>query len=446
MDSMIIQVNLSSLYTDGQMSNDDDDEPYVYLEKLRSFSICRPKMEKFMATFVLSLQDDFYRCGTTKIHDQITGTRIYYNRIVVETKQHRNSINGQQQQQRSIYFKCSQPNIDRLLGFKVETSPLDDDDDVDLIHNKTERIKRETTSSWIEDSSGRLVNFTEIDLPENFMEAEVLDFTDNITARAPYPHLNLKVKRNGKFVNQSLNVAPGTPLEMIIYLDDESKHVYGLLASFMKVTDNTNRQQEVIVLNGCSIDPYIFGNFESNDGGDSISAKFRAFKFPESNYVMFIGTVNVCLDKCQETPCGNGIYALGRRRRRRKRSLPMEMPKDPNKVFEIEMMAYLRIGYSDEELAKHRIRQSTIQATGIVDQTKSMITESGKNPPIVAHLIDNKQNENNDDAQYESLTSSFSLSSASSSLIMIKSISNYSSHLFSIIFLLTFSRYIIFHY
>ena len=422
-------------------------------------------MEKFMATFVLSLQDDFYRCGTTKIHDQITGTRIYYNRIVVETKQHRNSINGQQQQ-RSIYFKCSQPNIDRLLGFKVETSPLDDDDD-DLILNKTERIKRETTSSWIEDSSGRLVNFTEIDLPENFMEAEyvmlfmlkrfilfilffvyrVLDFTDNITARAPYPHLNLKVKRNGKFVNQSLNVAPGTPLEMIIYLDDESKHVYGLLASFMKVTDNTNRQQEVIVLNGCSIDPYIFGNFESNDGGDSISAKFRAFKFPESNYVMFIGTVNVCLDKCQETPCGNGIYALGRRRRRRKRSLPMEMPKDPNKVFEIEMMAYLRIGYSDEELAKHRIRQSTIQATGIVDQTKSMITESGKNPPIVAHLIDNKQNENNNDAQYESLTSSFSLSSsASSSLIMIKSISNYSSHLFSIIFLLTFSRYIIFHY
>lgn len=77
----------------------------------------------------------------------------------------------------------------------------------------------------------------------------ILDL-DNITARAPYPHLNLKVKRNGQIVNTSLNVAPGTPLEMIIYLDDESKSVYGLLASFLKVTDANNKQQEAIVLNG----------------------------------------------------------------------------------------------------------------------------------------------------------------------------------------------------
>ncbi|KAH7642940.1 hypothetical protein HUG17_9631 [Dermatophagoides farinae] len=409
---MTIQVNLSSLYgptlsnsSRNQMAND---EPYVYLEKLRSFSICRPKMEKYVATFQLSLQDDFYRCGTTKVHDQITGTRIFYNRIVVESKYDGTGIG-----QRSIYFKCSQPNLDQLLGFKVETSPLDDDDDDQVGNSSTQasRIKRESSSSsaWIQDSNGRLVNFTEIDLPENFMEAEVLDFTDNITARAPYPHLNLKVKRNGRFVNQSLNVAPGTPLEMIIYLDDESKHVYGLLASFMKVTDNSNRQQEVIVLNGCSIDPYIFGNFISNDGGDSISARFRAFKFPESNYVMFIGTVNVCLDKCQEVPCGNGIYALGRRRRRR--SLPMEMPKDPNKVFEIEMMAYLRIGYSDEELAaKHIHRQSIIQAT-VTNATEMINTESIKNSPIVAHLIDDHRTSSMNivsDAQFESLTSSSS--------------------------------------
>lgn len=49
----------------------------------------------------------------------------------------------------------------------------------------------------------------------------------------------------------------------------------------------------------CSIDPYIFGNFETSDGGDSLSAKFRAFKFPESNYVLFTGTVNVCLKECK---------------------------------------------------------------------------------------------------------------------------------------------------
>lgn len=82
------------------------------------------------------------------------------------------------------------------------------------------------------------------------MVGRILDFDDNITARAPYPHLNLRVKRNGQVVNTTLNVAPGTPLEMTIFLDDESRPVYGLLASFLKVTDATNRQQEVIVLNG----------------------------------------------------------------------------------------------------------------------------------------------------------------------------------------------------
>lgn len=166
-------------------------------------------------------------------------------------------------------------------------------------------------------------------------------------------------------MNTSLNVAPGTPLEMIIYLDEESAAVYGLLASFLKVTDSTQAQlrapitssssssppkEEVIVLNGCSIDPYIFGNFETADGGDSVAAKFRAFKFPESNYVMFVGTVNVCLGECSGVPCGGETVAFGRRRRRRRRrSVPDEMPRDPKKVFEIEMTTYLQIGYSPAE-------------------------------------------------------------------------------------------------
>lgn len=157
---------------------------------------------------------------------------------------------------------------------------------------------------------------------------------------------------------------------MIIYLDDESKAVYGLLASFLKVTDSTQAQlraagtsatsspikEEAIVLNGCSIDPYIFGNFETTDGGDSVAAKFRAFKFPESNYVMFVGTVNVCLDQCIGVPCGGDIVAFGRRRRR-KRSVPAELPKDPNKVFEIEMTTYLQIGYPASASADARKRR-----------------------------------------------------------------------------------------
>lgn len=48
----------------------------------------------------------------------------------------------------------------------------------------------------------------------------------------------------------------------------------------------------------CSMDPYLFENFNTVDG-DFLTAKFRAFKFPESTYVQFKGTVNVCLDKCR---------------------------------------------------------------------------------------------------------------------------------------------------
>lgn len=46
------------------------------------------------------------------------------------------------------------------------------------------------------------------------------------------------------------------------------------------------------------MDPYLFENFNTVDG-DFLTAKFRAFKFPESTYVQFKGTVNVCLDKCR---------------------------------------------------------------------------------------------------------------------------------------------------
>lgn len=48
----------------------------------------------------------------------------------------------------------------------------------------------------------------------------------------------------------------------------------------------------------CSFDPHLFENFNTVDG-DFLTAKFRAFKFPDSTYVQFKGTVNVCLDKCQ---------------------------------------------------------------------------------------------------------------------------------------------------
>lgn len=157
-------------------------------------------------------------------------------------------------------------------------------------------------------ASGRL-EFVEDELPADFYEMppEQLDLGMNATGRAPVPILNVAVLQNGQMVDSAINVHPGTPLEMVIYLDDKSAKVYGLLASYLKVQDDTFRQrEEVIISNGCSIDTYIFGNFEHNPEDQSLRAKFRAFKFPDSNFVRFVGTVNVCIKQCAKVNCNGG--------------------------------------------------------------------------------------------------------------------------------------------
>ncbi|KAG8271493.1 hypothetical protein J6590_060410 [Homalodisca vitripennis] len=236
-------------------------------------------------------------------------------------------------------------------------------------------------------------------LPAGFQEPEHLEITTSVVERAPQPVLKVGVRQGGQLVSGELNVNPGTPLQMEIYLDKESAPIYGLLVSYMQVTD-TKTQEETIIFNGrgsiflifslsyanaikystyypdatnrldltlyhyclhqkrltelckrsgtvpprCSMDPYLFENFNTVDG-DFLTAKFRAFKFPESTYVQFKGTVNVCLDKCRGVECSNGQLGYGRRRREVR-----SMPPDPNKVFEITISSFYKVNYKEESL------------------------------------------------------------------------------------------------
>lgn len=75
------------------------------------------------------------------------GSRVYYNRVIVESKK-----TGAQH---SVYFKCSQPSLQRLLKLR-----------------KAEENQARNKRQILEDGTGLLVNFTEIELPDNFMEAE----------------------------------------------------------------------------------------------------------------------------------------------------------------------------------------------------------------------------------------------------------------------------------
>lgn len=198
-----------------------------------------------------------------------------------------------------------------------------------------------STRSIATNATGRLnsaAEFVEDELPADFYEMppEQLDLGMNATGRAPVPILNVAVLQNGQMIDSAINVHPGTPLEMIIYLDDKSAKVYGLLASFLKVQDDTFRQrEEVIILNGCSLDTHIFGNFEPDPEDQSLRAKFRAFKFPDSNFVRFVGTVNVCIKQCAKVNC-NG--------RRRKRGVNQVGGGRDDRLVSLTVSTVLRIG------------------------------------------------------------------------------------------------------
>lgn len=83
------------------------------------------------------------------------------------------------------------------------------------------------------------------------------------------------------------------------------------------------------------MDPYLFENFNTIDG-DILSAKFKAFKFPDSSYVQFRATVNVCLDKCLGTQCSNNQVGFGRRKREINANAA-------NKVYEISVAMFLQV-------------------------------------------------------------------------------------------------------
>lgn len=49
----------------------------------------------------------------------------------------------------------------------------------------------------------------------------------------------------------------------------------------------------------CPVDPDVFPELDKGRNGDSLEARFNAFKIPESNFLVFEATVRTCRDGCQ---------------------------------------------------------------------------------------------------------------------------------------------------
>lgn len=266
----------------------DGDRSISYLDQLKDYSPCQPTIEGLMHTYVLDLVD-YHKCAVTRVLNTYTGKRTYYHKIVIE-----DSSGGRE----TVRARCEVTGKTRAVAKRaVEAFPLD------------------------------------------FNEPDVLNITRYMEGHAGDPILGAAVKQNGKQVSGEISVSPGTPLSMEIFLDESSSSVYGILVNYMHVTD-TGKQQETIVFNGCSVDPYLFDNFLTSNG-KNLTAKFRAFKFPDTTYVQFIGKVTVCVDKCQGVQCSNGVTAYGRRRR------SISSSANANRVYEVSLTTIIKVDWDD---------------------------------------------------------------------------------------------------
>ncbi|XP_012270187.1 uncharacterized protein LOC105694266 isoform X2 [Orussus abietinus] len=276
-------------------------EARIYLQQLKTYpdEACQPHLTDGVATFRLSLLDrDLMRCGMKRIVSEFSDQKVYYHRVIVEEPAD----------------SCKHTFLVKCIIDEVEIEP-----EVNLVSNHT-LVRRNV-------------------LPAGFQEPEVVTYRAMIQSSPPPPILGIKVKQGDTEVTGELNVSPGTPLKMEIFLDSKSAPVYGLLVTYMQVTD-TKTQEETIIFNGCSVDPYLFENFNTIDG-DFLTAKFRAFKFPESTYVEFRGTVTVCLDKCEGIECSSGQVGFGRRKR------AIMGSNDKNKVFEVSMTTFITVDFDN---------------------------------------------------------------------------------------------------
>lgn len=69
----------------------------------------------------------------------------------------------------------------------------------------------------------------------------------------------------------------------------------------------------------CPVDNYVFPGLDRLREGDSLEARFNAFKIPESNFLVFEATVRTCREGCQPAFCssssGRSEPSYGRKRR-----------------------------------------------------------------------------------------------------------------------------------
>ncbi|XP_011504229.1 PREDICTED: uncharacterized protein LOC105367274 [Ceratosolen solmsi marchali] len=115
-------------------------------------------------------------------------------------------------------------------------------------------------------------------------------------------------------------IAVGDPLTFRLEAQDGYNYATDIFATNVVARDPySGRSVQLIDRYGCPVDNYVFPGLDRLRDGDSLEARFNAFKIPESNFLVFEATVRTCRDGCQPAFCssstGRSEPSYGRRRR-----------------------------------------------------------------------------------------------------------------------------------
>ncbi|XP_014208276.1 uncharacterized protein LOC106639272 [Copidosoma floridanum] len=115
-------------------------------------------------------------------------------------------------------------------------------------------------------------------------------------------------------------IAVGDPLTFRLEAQDGYNYANDIFATNVIARDPySGRSVQLIDRYGCPVDNYVFPGLDRLRDGDSLEARFNAFKIPESNFLVFEATVRTCRDGCQPAFCSSGTGrsepSYGRKRR-----------------------------------------------------------------------------------------------------------------------------------
>uniref|UniRef100_A0ABD2X1N8 ZP domain-containing protein n=1 Tax=Trichogramma kaykai TaxID=54128 RepID=A0ABD2X1N8_9HYME len=115
-------------------------------------------------------------------------------------------------------------------------------------------------------------------------------------------------------------IAVGDPLTFRLEAQDGYSYPADIFATNVIARDPySGRSVQLIDRYGCPVDNYVFPGLDRLREGDSLEARFNAFKIPESNFLVFEATVRTCRDGCQPAFCssaaGRSEPSYGRKKR-----------------------------------------------------------------------------------------------------------------------------------